>query len=130
MNIHSAKAGGNISPSRFVKITATGTVSQTGDAEICDGISQAGTRRVALDGLDDGYAAIAGYDIEYFGDNAECLLELGGTVTIGQRIESDADGKGVASTADGAEYGATCLKAGISGDLVPVRVHVRGMRAA
>lgn len=130
MNIHSAKAGGNISPSRFVKITATGTVSQTGAGEVCDGISQEGTRRVALDGLDDGYAAIAGYDIEYYGDNAECLLELSGTVTIGQRIKADTNGTGVASTADGEEYGAICLKAGVSGDLVIVRVKPRSMRAA
>jgi hypothetical protein len=49
-------------------------------------------------------------------------LKLAGTVALGALLKSDADGKGVKCTAAGDEYGARALKAGVSGDVIPVDV--------
>lgn len=49
-------------------------------------------------------------------------LKLAGTVALGQLIKSDADGKGVVVAGAGEEYGARALKAGVSGDVIPVDV--------
>lgn len=51
-------------------------------------------------------------------------LELGGSVTAGDRLKSDATGKGVklaAATAD-QNVGAVALKTGVSADVIPVQV--------
>ncbi len=48
-------------------------------------------------------------------------LKLGGTVTANAFLKSDASGQGVvASTGD--KYGAQAISAGVSGDLIAVRV--------
>jgi hypothetical protein len=122
--IFSMKANGNIAPSRFVKLdtSADNKVLQAGAGGIVFGVSQAGTRRTPYNGLDDGYAAIAGEDLEVFGQSEVCLLELGGTVSPGDRLKSDADGKGVATTTNLDEYGAIARVAGTSGQLIPVEV--------
>jgi hypothetical protein len=130
--IFSKKAGGNISPCRFVKqsTTADNTVLQAGAGETVYGISQAGVRRTPYSSLDDGYAAIAGEDLEVFGVGEVCNLELGGTVTRGDRVKSDANGKGVTSATNGDEYGAIALVSGVSGDLIQVELKPTSMRGA
>ena len=50
------------------------------------------------------------------------MLTLGGTVTRGDRLKSDASGQGVTTTSTGDEIGAEALAGGASGDMVPVRV--------
>lgn len=60
-------------------------------------------------------------------------VELGGTVTRGDPVTSDADGKGVqASPAAGAnnDIVGRALKSGVSGDIVPVLVSVGLMQGA
>lgn len=118
----SMKASGNISPSRFVKLTTTadGEVTQAGAGEQIYGISQKTTRRTPYGALDDGYAAIAGENVGVHGIGEECLLEAGGTVAPGDRLKSDASGKGVATTTNLDEWGAICLQAGTAGKLVRV----------
>lgn len=116
-------AGGNVAPSRFVKLDVSnkGKVLQAGAGEMVFGISQEGTRNIPYSTLDDGFAAIAGENLRIYGpgDNG-MMLELGGTVAVGDRLKSDANGKGVATTTANDEVGAIALAAGASGDLVPV----------
>lgn len=119
----SMKANGNIAPSRFV-IQDTSydyRVTQAGAGGKVFGISQQGTRRTPYSSLDDGYAAISGEDISVYGDNEVCLLELGGTVTRGDRLKADSDGKGVTTTTNLDEWGAVAMVSGVSGQLIQVR---------
>src|SRR4051794_2591226 len=101
-------ANGNIYPCRFVKDdTADGMVVQAGAGDRVRGISGSGTRSAPYPGLDSAYHAVAGDNCLLYGPGTRDVpLELGGTVTKGGRIKSDADGKGVASTTDKDQYGA------------------------
>lgn len=122
--ISSKKANGNIPPARFVKLDSSGDnlvlVATAGDK--CYGICQPDVRRTPYSSLDDGYAAIAGEDVKVFGIGETCLLELVASVSPGDRLKSDATGKGTPVTANNDEYGAIALVAGVSGQLVMVQV--------
>lgn len=124
MAVFSFKAGGNISPARFVKpdTTTDEQVLQCGAGDRIIGVSQAGTHRTPYSTLDDGYAAVATEEIEVFGIGEQPWLELGGTVAVGDRLKADANGKGVATTTDLDEWGAIALQAGIVGQLARVQV--------
>jgi hypothetical protein len=131
MSCWSKVANGNIVMSRFVMLDTTAlgkVVAATAGAEIF-GISQKGSRRTPYGGLDDGNAAIAGENLSIYGDTERCLLELGGTVTIGQRLKASTGGVGIATTADGDEYGAIAEQNGVSGDLITVYI-TTGQRGA
>ena len=123
MGSFSKICGGNVPPSRFVKLQSDGTVVLCGAGEDMWGISQAATRNSSLTGLDDGYAGISGEAINIFGPgDDQAQLELGGTVTVGQRIKSDASGKGVSATTDKDRTGAICSYVpGVSGELITVK---------
>lgn len=139
-----AVAGGNIAPSRFVKLSsAAGTPSSTTEPVVLQstagsgnagdppwGISQPSTRRVPLAGWDDGYAAVSGevFTVIGPGDDA-ALLEVAATVVPGSELKSDANGKGILYAASGDWIGAIALDAGVSGDLVRVKP-VRYQRAS
>jgi hypothetical protein len=114
-------AGGNIPPSRFVKMSAANTVVLCGAGELPIGISQRGTRNTPYSSLDDGYAAIAGESLQVYGLNETCVLELGGTIAATDVIKSDANGKGVAA-GNGDKYGAMASQPGTSGKLSEVLV--------
>lgn len=117
-------AGGNIAPSRIVKLQTDGTVIQAAAAtDQLFGISQPSTRRLALSGWDDGFAAIANEHVNIYGPgDDEAQLELGGTVSIGDKITSDGSGKGVASTTDKDRVIAIAdRQAGVSGDVIRVK---------
>lgn len=122
----SGRAGGNISPCRFVKRTqVSGEAVITQCSATTDqpwGISPSGTRRMALTGWDDGYAAIAGDDINVigFGDD-EAMLEISATVAAGDNLESDASGKGQPATGDKDKVGAIALEGGVSGQKIRVK---------
>ena len=124
MAIFSKKASGNIAPSRFVKLDTTGDnlVAQAGSGEKCYGICQPDTRRTPYSTLDDGYAAIAGEDVKVFSVGEVCLLELVATVSPGDRLKSDTNGKGTPVGSNNDEYGAIALVAGVSGQLIMVQV--------
>lgn len=123
---YSAVASGNIAPCRFVKYSTTaGQVTQCGAGEAAVGISQEQIRNAPYGSLDDGYAAIANERLRVYGEpEQDVMLELGGTVTRGAFLKSDADGKGVATTTDQDKYGAIAREAGVSGDLVRVQVKI------
>ncbi len=117
-------AGGNIKPSRFVTLTAAarGKVLAAGAGAEIYGISQEGTRNTPYSTLDDGYAAIAGENIRIYGPPAkDVLLVLGGTVAAGDRLKSDADGKGVTTVTNLDEYGAIAMVDGVLNDVIPVQ---------
>lgn len=133
MGSYSAVAGGNIAPSRFVARSASSgepIVTQAGSNVLTWGISQPSTRRAPLSGWDDGYAAIAGEHLNVLGDgDDEALLEIAGTITAGQPIKSDADGKGVAATTDKDHVGAIALVSGTAGALIRVKPKVYDLAA-
>lgn len=118
-------AGGNISPSRFVTQSTTDwKVTQSGAGSKVLGVSQVGTNFAPIPEVSSPYAAIAGQQLSVFEDGEECLLELGGSVTAGDELKSDASGKGVVLAGSGAEnIGALALQSGSSGELIKVRVH-------
>lgn len=120
--IGSFTANGNIPPSRFVKMDSSGdrlVLLADAGAKII-GISQAGKRRAPYSTLDDGYAAIATEDLEVFQDDEEPWLEIAATVAYGDRLKSDANGKGTPVTANNDEWGAVAQQAGVSGQLIRV----------
>lgn len=116
-------ATGAIVPSSFVKLASTdGKVTQCGAGDEIYGISHPGKRFAPWAPLDDGNLAIAGESLAIYGPpEKDVLLRLGGTVTPGQRLKSDASGFGVATTADGDEYGAIAMVNGVSGQLILVQ---------
>lgn len=128
----SKKAGGNINPARFVKLstTADNVALIAGAGEVIFGVSQPSTRRTPYSSLDDGYAAIDGEDLDVYGVGERPMLELGATVTAGARLKSDASGKGTPVTSNNDEYGAVAQVAGVSGELIEVLVVPYGQYGA
>ena len=115
--------GGNVRPSRFVVLQTNNTIVESGAGANVWGISQASTRHVALAGWDDGFAGILGDGaINVFGPgDDECALVLGGTVAVGDRLKSGAAGVGITTVTVGDAVGAIALRAGVSGDVIPVK---------
>lgn len=116
-------AGGNVSPCRFVKLDSTvGRAVHAGANEAIFGISQPSTRRLALSGWDDGYAAIAGENLNIIGPgDDEALLEIAETVTVGDYLQATTDGKGAVANTDKDHVGAQALESGTSGQLIKVK---------
>lgn len=117
-------ANGDIKPYRFVKLTTTdGRVLVCGAGDQIYGVSQAGTHRTPLQGLDDGFAASSGENLNiWIPPEKEVLLLLGGTVVQGDHLKSDADGAGVVTTSAQDEIGAIASFSGVSGQIVPVQI--------
>lgn len=116
-------AGGNVAPCRFVTLGTNGRVTQSTAGQQVFGVSGQGTRFPPYGSLDDGYHAIAGEDCEVHGPpEKDVLLDIGGTVTVGAFLKSDANGKGVASTTDREDVGAVALQAGSDGDQIRVQL--------
>lgn len=127
-------AGGDIAPSRFVKAGSTDfeVLQATANAQIL-GIAQEGTREAPIPSVSTNLAASDTETLSVYGLTEECLLELGGTVTVGARLKSDANGKGVAAATTGTtaqEYGAIALEGGASGELIRVQVITGNIRPA
>ena len=127
MPCYSRVANGNIAPSRFVKLdtTAEGFVLQCGAGDQIYGISQPGTRNAPYGALDDGFAAIKGNTLSIYGPpEKDVPLELGASVTRGQYLKADVNGKGIATAAATDIAGAIALDSGSAGDLIPVQTIV------
>ncbi len=122
-------SGGDVRPSRFIKVsTAADYTCLEADAnEAVIGISTNATRDAPIPNADTD-AAEAGDDLHYHPIGSVCQLELAGTVTRGDEIKSDADGKGVVRATTGTtlqNFGAIALESGVSGEFIQVLV-VRG----
>jgi hypothetical protein len=103
--------------------TTRGVVTQAGAGARPVGISQRGTRRSEYVDTS-GKAAAVNEPIMFFDEGEECWLEIAGTVAVNALLKSDADGKGLAATADADWAGAVALGGGASGDLIPVKVQI------
>lgn len=118
-------ADGDIYPCRFVMPAGTtkdGRIVQaTAATDNLWGISQQHVRRSQYVDTS-GKAAAQNEPIRMFEFGEECYLELAGTVSQGSRLTADTNGKGVATTTDKDRIGAQALAAGVSGEIIPVKV--------
>lgn len=129
-------AGGDVYPSRFVKMSTTaddqGLQATANDQLI--GVSYEGGKFSPLSDLvSSNPHAESGDPIGLYGDGEQCLLELGGSVTRGGRLKADADGKGVAIATTGTtiqQFGAIALESGSSGEKIRVFVLLGSERPA
>lgn len=134
LNNPSFRAGGDILPSRFVRISADFTVIAAINATFFPiGISQDGTKfPEATDGFGASaqtIAAASGDQVRVFGASDTCLLEVnnaGSTITAGSLLSATAAGVGViAGTGAGINFvGAIALETppAIDGALIRVQV--------
>ena len=128
---------GTVAPSVFVHFctaTATGgsiagyAVQQSVVSSVPCGIAQEGARYAPTEEQLGTYAGrlVAaggpGDPIKVYALGDICLLSLGGTVTPGQLLRPDANGKGIAASVTGLGYGAMTQEGGNSGDLIRVQV--------
>jgi hypothetical protein len=85
----------------------------------------AGTREAPIPSAGTPYAAALGESCRIHKEGERCLLKLGGTVTAGDLLKSDASGNGVSCSTSAAtmqNFGAMALMGGISGELIEVEV--------
>ena len=118
-------ANGNISPCRFVTPSSTNQgkcVQTTAATQLPVGISGEYTRNQPGSAADDGYAAVAGEEVNVHPPGTICNLTLGGTVGTNALIVSHTDGTGVAwaSSTTAQWIAAMCIVGGVAGDKVPV----------
>lgn len=125
-------AGGNILPSRFVKpsTAADNTVLQATAGSVAEGdrvigVSQEGGREPPLPSVSTMYAGQAGDAMKVYGDTEVCLLTIGtGGCTRGDRLKSDANGKGLTASTTGDHYGAIALSSASENELARVQVQI------
>lgn len=118
-------AGGNINPSRFVKVDTTSSepyqVLQSSTNEQIVGVSQEGTRQApGLPGSTT-YAGEDTYTLHVFGPGEVALIELGGSVTQGDYLVSDVNGKATTASLTGGSIrriGGIALENGSSGEKI------------
>jgi hypothetical protein len=118
-------ANGNISPMRFVSLVGGSNdlaVQSSVTSVPIWGVSARGVRTAPLNPLDAGYLAVATEAFPVYGPGDDgCRLELGGTVSAGDRLTADSSGRGVATTTTGQWIGAVALINGVIGDEIPVQ---------
>jgi len=111
-------ADGTIYQNRFVKEGTTGdgyALQAAASSDLIIGVSALPTNTTTPN-----YALVGvRLDIQHVGI-ADLLI--GGAVTRGQLLTSDADGKGVAVSAAGQRVGAMALQSGVTGDIIKVLV--------
>jgi len=118
-------ANGNISPSRLVKIdpTAPGKVLQCSAAsDVAVGVCQAGTHNASVATFDDGYAAVAGLNVNVFTVGDLCQVQSGGTITAGDRLTSDSSGRAVTASSGNYTVGYAEQNATAADQMIQMRV--------
>ncbi len=118
-------AGGNIVPSRVVCIStaADNQVLQSAASTSANiGIAQKGTRRAPGTGDNDGNAAISGETVQVWGPSCVGIGELGGTVTSGDLVTADTNGRLVTTTTTAARIVGYAMQSGAQYDLVSILV--------
>lgn len=110
-------AAADISPSRFVKITAAFQVSQCSVLkERAFGVSQEALIDTPIPGASSTLAASAGRQVGVFGPGETCLVQVASAVTAGALLATDANGKAVATTTASDIYNAIALEAQATAD--------------
>lgn len=121
-------AGGDIRPSRFVKVStaADHTVLEADANEAVIGISHESTQDAPISGAS-ANAAESGDQLTVYGIGRSCLLKIGsGGCTRGDELKSDADGQGVTRATTGTtlqHVGAIALESASEGEFARVLVH-------
>jgi hypothetical protein len=115
MAVLSFRAGGNILPSRFVKLTSAAMVTQAGDNEEIIGVAFEGTQKAPLrDYVSTPYAAEPGQSVAVYSTGEVCLVEAGTTISAGNLLKSDSQGRAIPIATSGTviqNYGAVALDA-------------------
>lgn len=119
-------AGGDINPSRFVKMDPSNDnrVVQCGFNQMPLGVSQQGTQNTPT-ASNSTLAAQSGNPIQVYGEgDSPPLLEFGATVTRGNQLRSDAVGRGIPAAASGEaqKIGAYALESGLISEKHRVQV--------
>jgi hypothetical protein len=119
-------AGGDIRPFRFVTWDTAEDhqvlESNSGDTKLA-GICGGSTRRAEIsDVVVTTLHAADGEHVRLYSQGDITLLELGGTITAGDYLKPDADGKGVVATLATDPIGAQALQSGTSGGRIEVEV--------
>jgi hypothetical protein len=121
------QASADIRPSRFVKRTGAYTAAECGANEVMVGVSAEGSNYPPI-GSQAELAAANGdpVSIIWVGDGQQddrpIPLTIGGSVTQGQLLKSDSQGRGVAVTTNNDPYGAIALQSGSSGESIQARL--------
>lgn len=120
----SAMANGDIHPARAIMLDTTETgfrvIEATAGAQ-CIGISQIAERRSPYES--DGLCAKVDEAVKYWGNGAKRVpAQLGGSVTVNDRLKATTAGKLIAITADRDEYCAIAQQSGEDGDIIAVDV--------
>jgi len=122
------EAGGTIRRARFVShsTAADSTVVESNADDVITGIAQYGGREAPIPSAtaDPPEAAQAGDSVQVHENGEDCLVEYGGTVTRGDLLASDADGKAV-TAATGENVGAIANFSGVDGDICGVTVRLQ-----
>ena len=118
----SYNAGGDISPSRFVKLstTADNTVIQAVADDEAIGVSHQGSLDAPIPGVTP-LAARENQPCQVFGADEPCEIEAGGAIASGDKLKPDADGKAVVAGA-GDAYSAIARSAAAAGESVAATV--------
>lgn len=127
------RAGGDVAPCRFVTLASAAFTIQTAAADQPPlGVSFSGTREAPVPSASP-LLAIAGEGCPIWGPGETALLELGGTVTTGALLKSDASGKRVVVASTGTalqRYGAVALEPGAAGERIRVLIQPGVLRPA
>lgn len=117
------KAGANIEPSVFVKLSADNKViTGTANAEVI-GIMHESTWDAPIPGNTATYAVPSGQSKRVYQVTESCELEVAVDIDAGEKIASDANGKGILATA-GNPYGAVCTQGATAGGKAKVLVSI------
>lgn len=131
---HNFRASGTIRPCRFIKISGNDDCAECDANDRPIGITyQDGKYPPLNDLVTTNNHAEDNDPVRSYGIGDICLLELGGTVTAGDRLKSDADGKGVAIATTGTtiqQFGAVALEGGSSGEKRRVQIVLGSERPA
>lgn len=100
-------AGGDISPSRFVKLTGNNSVQQCVAGDDAIGVSHEGTREAPIPGVTP-LAAMSGESCQVYGADEPCEVAAGAAITAGAKLKSDLEGKAVPALS-GAETAGTIV---------------------
>ncbi|QDU97528.1 hypothetical protein [Lignipirellula cremea] len=127
-------AKGDIVPMRFVKVHSAdfSVVQATANAAV-RGVSQEGSRTAPTPDVSTLLAASSGETLLVYGETEDCLLEIADDVSPGDKLKSDANGKGVPIATTGTtlqQIGAVALEGGASGDRIRVQVSLGSERPA
>lgn len=123
----SFRAGGTIVPFRAVTIDTSNDnqVVQATANSIVIGIAQEGQKGApGVAGSDTTVAAASGDQIEVVGAVNVALVEAGGTVTRGDRLEADSNGRLITSTTSGQRNIAGIALESASGSGVRIKMQV------